>query len=329
MEVNKSTIAAAKAALWSREARWALFDPNVLMIDFGHPDEAGQVNYDAVAIRFHVRQKWAPLELEMAAEGGQTRGPLPRTLGGFTTDVQENKLQLNVWPWRTPQPPVARRNGRVTPLQGGISVSDEFRQISGTLGGIVFDRNSGNPMILSNWHVLAAGWYANPRHRVYQPGRSDGGTDANTIATFARHGMFQRIDAAVAALTPGGREYLNQQFELPNSVAKGVSTPSLGMRLIKSGRTSGVTHGIVDTITSGSFWMDYQGVKQIIEPAFVIKPVGAGQSVSAPGDSGSIWFEESTMRAIGLHFAGSNNPETAVAIEMPSVLNALGVNLLS
>jgi hypothetical protein len=32
-----------------------------------------------------------------------------------------------------------------------------------------------------------------------------------------------------------------------------------------------------------------------------------------------------SRQAIGLHFAGSNAPETALAMDMPAVLNALDV----
>jgi hypothetical protein len=327
MDVDLNMMVAAKIALWSQEARWTLFDPNVMMIDFGHPEKSGQVDYDDVAIRFHLRHKVPLFELEMAVESGLTRGKLPERLGGFKTDVQENQFRLNRWPWSRSQSPIAHRNSRVVPLQGGISISDQFRQVYGTLGGIVIDRQSGNLMILSNWHVLAAGWHANPRHKVYQPAGRDGGTDADTIATFTRHGMLQRIDAAVATLTVNGRDYINQQFELANSAAQGVSGPRRGMKVVKSGRATSITYGVVDSIASGPIKMHYQGGVQIIEPAFVIMPVAQGQPVSAPGDSGSIWFEASTMRAVGLHFAGSNNPERAVAIEMPSVLNALGVDL--
>jgi endonuclease G len=50
--------------------------------------------------------------------------------------------------------------------------------------------------------------------------------------------------------------------------------------------------------------------------------------VSAAGDSGSLWLDESTMRVIGLHFAGSNQPERALALDIQPVLDALNVDLL-
>lgn len=329
MYITRQTLLQAMNALWSREVRWRLLDPNVVMIDFGHPIDEGEVNHDKVAIRFHVAEKFSPLELQSAINSGITHEKLPDRLGGFPTDVQQNNFSLERWNWLTSQPAAAlTRYGHHNPLQGGISISDEFRYTRGTLGGIVIDRNTGDPMILSNWHVLAAGWNANPIHKVYQPGRQDGGSVADAVGNFARDAMSRRIDAAVATLTKDARTHINRQFDLASEVVKGVASPAYGMKLIKSGATSGITYGTVDTIRSGPIKISYGRVERIIEPSFIITPLSEGQNVSDPGDSGSIWFEAETMRAVGLHFAGSNRPERAVAIEMPSVLNALGVDIL-
>ena len=45
------------------------------------------------------------------------------------------------------------------------------------------------------------------------------------------------------------------------------------------------------------------------------------------GDSGSWWLEGATHRAVGLHFAGSNDPEYGLAIAMPQVLEALNIDI--
>jgi endonuclease G len=52
-----------------------------------------------------------------------------------------------------------------------------------------------------------------------------------------------------------------------------------------------------------------------------------GGEVSRPGDSGSWWLNTVTKEAIGLHFAGSDMPERALALNMPSVLDALNVEI--
>jgi hypothetical protein len=50
--------------------------------------------------------------------------------------------------------------------------------------------------------------------------------------------------------------------------------------------------------------------------------------VSELGDSGSFWLNTVTRQAVGLHFAGANFPETALAMDMRTVLNALNVDLV-
>jgi endonuclease G, mitochondrial len=331
MAIERTTYLAARNALWSQEARRWLYDRNVVMIDFGPKEQDGELLYDQNAIRFHVREKYERgHELESAIDAGRTEQKLPKKVGAFETDVQQNAFVPHWSPW-VPAPAVSkvvRRNGRVDPMQCGISISDEFRNTAGTLGGFVRDRQTGDLMLLSNWHVVAAGWHANPRHRIFQPGRLDGGIAADAIATFTRHGMFNRIDAAVATLTQPGRAYVNRYLDLRDFSTPGSTSPRLGMQVVKSGRTSGVTYGNVNTAVSGSMKVNYNGVSRIIEPVFIISPNHPGDNVSSPGDSGSIWLDTETMQAIGVHVAGSNNPEQAVAIEMPAVLRTLGVDLL-
>jgi len=46
-----------------------------------------------------------------------------------------------------------QRRSRVDPVLPGVSVSHEDGT-AGTVGAIVFDKQSGEPMVLSNWHVL-------------------------------------------------------------------------------------------------------------------------------------------------------------------------------
>jgi endonuclease G len=64
----------------------------------------------------------------------------------------------------------------------------------------------------------------------------------------------------------------------------------------------------------------------VIREVLTIDPRGEGE-VSRSGDSGSWWLESSTKSAIGLHFAGGNQPERALALDMQAVLNALDVDI--
>jgi len=163
---DSMTLARARLAL--REAALShLSDPNVGLIDFGLPIHNQQIVEDDVAIRFHVYKKYRGPALEAAIESGETRSDLrqPITVGGFrfnTNVIEATYKPHQLWSrrvWR-PQPPTDPRASRQNPLCGGVSISDEFHYTYGTLGGLVVDRASGDPMILSNWHVLVADWRA-------------------------------------------------------------------------------------------------------------------------------------------------------------------------
>jgi len=207
-------------------------------------------------------------------------------------------------------------------MRGGISISDEFHLASGTLGGKVHDRITGEEMILSNWHVLAADWRARRGQLIYQPGRMDGGTFANVSAYFNRDAMAANLDAAVATLT-GSRRLLNEQLGL-GPVARG-GRGQLGVTVVKSGRSSNITYGRIVEVNSVAR-MRYGYLERLIRNVMIIDSLNGGE-VSRPGDSGSWWLDTRTREAIGLHFAGSDLPERALALDMQSVLDALNVDI--
>lgn len=327
MDIDGMTLARARLAL--REAVLVyLFDPNVGLIDFGHPEHGGKIAEDELAIRFHVRRKLSGPALEAAVGAGQTR-PIPPFIAGFPTDVPEGiyrlQQQWSGWGgWGKP-PAVNSRTARADPLRGGLSISDENHYAAGTLGGLVIDRMTGAEMILSNWHVLVADWGARAGQLIYQPGRLDGGTSLDTVATLTRDAMAVNLDAAVARLN-GGRRLVNDQLDL--EPVAGIGWAELGMQVVKSGRTSGVTYGRVTAI-EGIAKMRYGFLERIIRHVVTIEPRLDFETVSAAGDSGSWWLEQDTRRAIGLHFAGSNAPERGLALDMPAVLDALNVDLVT
>ncbi len=324
MNVDAMTMAHARLAL--REAIGAyLFDPNVTLIDFGLPERRGKLVEGELAIRVHVKKKLSGVALEAAIEKAQTH-PIPTSIGGFPTDVPEGTYRPHVWAsysgWRSPAS-TDKRAARANPMQCGISISDEYHYAYGTLGSKVIDRATGAEMILSNWHVLAADWGARPGQRIVQPGRLDGGTRADTVATLTRHAMSVNLDAAVATLN-GTRELVNNQLALGSVTA--VRQVELGMEAVKSGRRTGITYGRVTAI-AGTARIRYGWLERIIRDVVTIEPRWPGEPVSAGGDSGSVWLDAATMRAIGLHFAGSDLPERGLALDMQAVLDALNVDL--
>jgi endonuclease G len=320
MIVDAQTMKRARHALRKAVSKY-LFDRNVSMIDFGYPEHFGQIAEDELAIRIHVQKKLSGPQLEAAAERGFTE-PIPETIDGFPTDVPEGIYRTQLfWGWRTTNPRAVRSD----PMRGGISISNARHHTYATLGALVRDRTTGEDMILSNWHVLAGSWSAQPGLGILQPGRLDGGSSADTVASLARDGMAVNLDAAVATLT-GTRRLINDQMEL--GPVKGLTEPVLGMNVAKSGRRTEITRGRVTAI-EGVVRLRYDWVERLIRNVITIEPHSPFEETSRGGDSGSTWMNEESSEAVGLHFAGSDFPERALAMDMRAVLDALAVNLVT
>jgi endonuclease G len=303
-----------------------LFDPNVSLIDLGWRilDRQGQEVERELCVRVHVRQKPYGKAFDTFAALYPERVVDPERIG-YRVDVPKANYRTHQWT-RWPGQPVAPSNvrGRLSnPMRGGISISNALMSGFGTLGGKVIDRETGKELILSNWHVLVSTWYAWPGLAIYQPGQGDGGQSPYTVALLKNHAMDQMIDAAVAELT-GARPLINDQLDI--GPVTGAGEPVIGMRVTKSGRRTGVTTGIITGI-EGRQAMNYGGIPRVIRHVVHITQAPEGGPVSDRGDSGSWWLEETTRRAVGLHFAGSNEPEYGLAIAMPQVLDALNVDI--
>ena len=272
-----------------------------------------------------MKQKLSGASLEAAAGLGYTR-PIPPAIGGFSTDVPQGVYWPHFWRgWSAWRPAVSRnvRAARADPMRGGVSISDERHFAFGTLGAKVIDRVTGAEMILSNWHVLAADWSARPGQLIYQPGRLDGGSYLDAVATLTRDAMPVNLDAAVATLS-GERRLVNDQLGL--GPVSGVGQWELGKAVAKSGRSTNVTRGRIVAI-EGTTRIRYGYLERIIRHVMTIEPEYTGGVVSDRGDSGSLWVSDLTREAIGLHFAGSDVPERALALDMQAVLDALHVDL--
>ena len=321
MIVDQRTMYYARLAL-RKAVRDHLFDRNINLIDFGNPFRDGAVLENDLAIRVHVYERFSPIELEVAEARGLTK-EVPQRIDGFETNVIEatyrpnrNRFQFRI---STTNPRMVRSD----PLRGGMSISDERHNLFGTLGCRVIDRATGEEMLLSNWHVLVVDWFARSGQRIFQPGRRNGGTFHDTVATLVRDAMSLNLDAAVARLN-GTRRFVNDQIEL--GPIRGVGRPEIGMAVKKSGCATNVTHGRVTAI-EGTAKLTYAFVQKMIRNVITIQPLPLSNEVSGPGDSGSVWVNEKTMEAIALHFAGSNFPEIALAMDMRSILDALSVDI--
>lgn len=225
-----------------------------------------------------------------------------------------------------------RRKQRLDPVVPGISVSHP-KGTAGTLGLIVFDSKTGEPCLLSNWHVLHTD-QGNIGDPIVQPGPfDDDRVDLNQTGVLVRSHLGPAGDCAIARLE--GRRFDPGILELGVSV-RSLARPELGDRVVKSGRTTGVTRGVVRRVDVLAK-IDYDGAGEMTIGGFEIgPPEGADElyEVSMGGDSGSAWViqdgKTTTEIMVGLHFAGeagASSDEHALACYAHSVFEKLEISL--
>jgi hypothetical protein len=260
-------------------------------VDVGYRWSQGKLTGE-IALRVHVRAKKPLAELS-------EEEIVPRQIEGFPVDVIQSNLELQA------------RTKRYNPLVGGIETGNiNLRQV-GTLGAIVFDAQTGERLALSNHHVYVA---TRPLEAdgeaVTQPGTQN---SQDIIGTIVR--SHRGRDCAVARIQTS-RAASTSIVDYPGGI-KGVVSATIGMRVSKSGRTTGTTHGMVEGVSADEFT--------------VIPVPGRWMELSTGGDSGSVWLETRSHAAVGLHFAGeaSNDPrdERAWVKRIERVASQLKINL--
>lgn len=121
-----------------------------------------------------------------------------------------------------------------------------------------------------------------------------------------------QVDAAVAR--PVRSDAIAEEILVLGPV-NGTTDAEIGMAVAKSGRTTGVTRGIVEVVEATA-QVSYGGGRT----ATFENQLLTG-NMSNPGDSGSLLVEERSRRAVGLLFAGSDrvtvyNPIAAVMAQL-------------
>lgn len=308
-----------------------LRDPNITSVGIGHKQKGGK-STDDIAIQFTVGKKVVPEAL-----GALETNLIPPSFMIDGVEVPTDVLERSYEPaYKTVSAvSVNLRKTRINPIVPGVSVAN-FRVSAGTIGSIVYDRQSGTPYILSNWHVLH-GPDGLVGDDIVQPGpHDDNRVEQNRVGKLVRSHLGAAGDCAVATIED--RSFNPDILEL-GVHAEELGEPELGDKVIKSGRTTGVTHGIVTRIHT-MVRLDYGGdVGNKDIGGFEIgpdeqHPAGNGE-ISMGGDSGSLWLFKSasgttTNVMAGLHFAGegANDPnEHAMACYACSVFEKLEISL--
>lgn len=282
--------------------------PGVVGVDIGYKEVGGR-RTDELAIRVDVEKKWdVPQEQR-----------IPSMLQDIKTDViQRGRFTFLV------------DTARYNPLVGGCSIGTcGGVPGTGTLGALVRDINTGQLMALSNWHVLVRG--ASGVYNVAQPGPGDNGScPGDIIGQVVRSAINEYVDCAVVALNSGTRDLQCSIRDI--GFVGGPSVTSIGHRVKKRGRTTGVTWGDVDTIDK-TVNIEIAGVTRTFKHQIGIwRASGVSEVFTRHGDSGSIVVDTLTG-IVGLLFSGSEGnplfPDGAYALANPisAVLYALNIDI--
>ena len=310
-----------------------LEDPNITSIGIGYKSKNGKPTKE-ISIQFTVDSKVQPEKLEALKS---TPIPESLTIDGeeFPTDVIQRKFTVDYH--LVNECETDYRKTRQDTVSPGISVSNK-NGTAGTIGCLVFDNTTGIPYILSNWHVLH-GSKGNIGDTVVQPGPyDDNRVDENEMGKLVRSHIGPAGDCAIASIK--NRKIDLKIFEIGVTVEK-LGEPLIGDKVIKSGRTTGVTHGIVtrvDVMSKIPFGGNV-GEKTIggfeiqVDPNFV----PSNGEISMGGDSGSVWLfktnnDKASNTMAGLHFAGESSKshtEFALACYPKSVFKKLDITLTS
>ncbi len=273
--------------------------PNVRAVDIGFEFKSKRPS-GRLAIRVHVNRKLPNSRLTDAER-------LPDEIDGIPVDVIEsNPVLLDDF-----------RNSRQDPILGGINIGNVKLDGPGTLGSIVFEKDTMRPLALTNWHVLVA----NPpvaMDPIIQPDPKPPDTEPPNSFLGRLLRWDEDLDAAVCSIGEQdgtrGRSVSTAIVGLPKPAA-GSGRPVVGLKVIKSGLRTGVTRGIIDGT---------DGVEFSIVSEFPSQGMLGG-----PGDSGSLWLDQQTFTAVGLLFKGVLTPEVRVwAQSMTAVCEKLKIFVL-
>jgi hypothetical protein len=254
--------------------------------------------------------------------------------------------------YETPLKPHTIRYDRPIPL--GVSGGTTTNIITngmmstccgGTLGCLV--TKQGKYYILSNFHVLANdiipgnnGKVSEVGDIIVQPGPLDYRCEAplnNAVGKLSEWEPISTkqqnyIDAAIGEVI-NDTVRVDGYIEGLGIIKDSPVEPYIGMKVVKSGRTTGVTYGIIEGIdTNVIVTYDKEcGSNQTYEAVFVnqilITPDTTRNTIfSASGDSGSLILREDDLSPVGLLFAGSGNYTQANRINM--VLQRFGVSIV-
>jgi hypothetical protein len=250
---------------------------------------------------------------------------IPKQLLGVPTDVVVDGLpQLHI------------DEEKYRPLMGGIQIGNDSSTGHGTMGCLAQLNSDSSIVILSNNHVMMFG--IDPAGG-FVPGEKIGQPDiaccccckCNVVGEVVKALNNDLVDCAIARITPGSgftNEILDIGFVFGSAPLKGGSTVLPHDRVMKRGRTTGLTRG---TVTAPSRNTTANPAAKPPIPArtrqIEITPDPEFPLFSDKGDSGSVIVNESNV-VVGLLWGGQDGPNLTFANLITEVISALGITII-
>ncbi len=266
---------------------------------------------DGLAVRLHVEQK-LPEKLLTKAQR------FPKSIEGVPIDVVERRFMIqsgNTHPASTPE-----SNGENTLAPGQKIV---VQGLDPGTAGMIVSRTSDpdNIFLLTAGHVLNFQFDED----VFQPHRALGAPIGHIHDCL----MTKRSDAGIIALD-SDQSWTNVPLEL-NSEIVGVREVRIGDILVKSGMMTGITYAEVKEVAECKVQTSEYSAKKMV--GMILKPLEVWDDPFCDqGDSGSIWYDEESGLAVGLHVGGDDNgtgyeDDEGFACNLIDVMDDLGLNV--
>ncbi|MEA2329114.1 MAG: hypothetical protein QOE68_4073 [Thermoanaerobaculia bacterium] len=256
---------------------------------------------------------------------GAATPEVTKSYNGVEVDVEHLPIQSALA--AAAIPPNRRRR---RPIPGGVSVAPLNAPFVGTLSGFLRRVSHGvqQTFALSNNHVFADVNSLPAGTQIVQPGPEVGPSQPGDV--FAALSAFipiqfpsasapavtNRFDAAIAIVSNLSLIRTGSMLGIANYTPT-LLAPVPGMRVTKSGRTTGVTTGVITATHVNGVHINYgtQTHPRIAIFNDTIEIVGdGGVPFSNPGDSGSLILDRASGRPVALLFAGDGRTTTACDI---------------
>lgn len=303
--------------------------PNVTSVGIGFRLRKGKRTRER-CLQFSVDRK-----LTAAGLRAQGLSALPRTIAVDGTempvDIVERRFTLSHQEIAAQDLRKPERKQRLERVAPGCSIGHAGLS-AGTLGAVVYDLADGRPCLLGSWHALQ-GQAGRIGDDAVQPGAfDDNRVHSNRIGTLLRSHLGAAGDFAL--VLPEDRELEPAILGLDVTPIE-VARPELGDLVVKSGRTTGVTYGIV-TRTDVMVMLAYGGgVGEVAVGAFEIGPspdhAAPDGVIATGGDSGAAWLAagedgKATPVMLGLQMADAGGGH-ALAAHAHAAMEKLEVQL--